>query len=270
MQFDLVQLFNGCEIPSKSYLVYSGSTLSASGDIISEVNRRQGMASADFTAFERVWKHSSLISRSKLRVFNACVVSKLLYCLHTAWLNKAELRRLDAFQTSCLRKILRIPHSFISRVSNAEVLSRPNHHMLSKILQYRQIMWLKRVADLPSEDVMRTCVLQTDSFNLLGVQGSRRRGRPRKRWAVEVYRFVKSMADYDRCSLDSLWQLPPLNGSGGLRISALVPDGWHLFMPMCHCRRGLLTHPLTPVHNARCIEVGGRHPRSCKPRSRSG
>ena len=44
---------------------------------------------------------------------------------------------------------------------------------------------------------------------LPGVQGSRRRGRPRKRWAVEVYRFVKSMADYDRCSLDSLWQLPP-------------------------------------------------------------
>ena len=56
-------------------------------------------------------------------VFNACVVSKLLRCLHTAWLNKAELRRLDVFQTSCLRKILRIPHSFKSRVSNAEILS---------------------------------------------------------------------------------------------------------------------------------------------------
>ena len=199
---------DGCEIPSKSSLVYLGSTLSASGDIISEVSRRLGMARADFTALERVWKHSSLNSRSKLWVFNACVASKLLYCLHTAWLNKADLRRLDAFQASCLRKILRIPHSFISRVSNAEVLSRANHRMLSKILQYRQIMLLKRVADLPSEDVMRTCVFQSDSFNLPGVQGSRRRGRPRKRWAVEVYRFVKSMADYDRCSLDSLWQLP--------------------------------------------------------------
>ena len=92
---------HGCEIPSKSSLVYLGSTLSASGDIISEVNRKPGMARADFTALDRVWKHSSLTSRSKLRVFNACVVSKLLSCLHSAWLNKAELRRLDAFQTSC-------------------------------------------------------------------------------------------------------------------------------------------------------------------------
>ena len=33
-----------------------------------------------------------------------------------------------------------------------------------------------------------------------------------------------------------------LNGDGGLRISALVPDCWHLFLPMCHCTRGLLTH----------------------------
>ena len=41
---------DGCEIPSKSSLVYLGSTLSASGDIISEVSRRLGMARADFTA----------------------------------------------------------------------------------------------------------------------------------------------------------------------------------------------------------------------------
>ena len=35
-----------------------------------------------------------------------------------------------------------------------------------------------------------------------------------------------------------------LNGSGGLRIFALVPDCWHLFMPMCHCTRGLLTQSM--------------------------
>ena len=60
-----------------------------------------------------------------------------------------------------------------SRGANAEVLSRENHRMLSKILQHRHIMLLKRVADLPSEDAMRKCVFQSDSFNLLGIQGSR-------------------------------------------------------------------------------------------------
>ena len=43
---------NGCEIPNKSSSVYLGSSLSASGDIISEVRRRLGLARADFTVLE--------------------------------------------------------------------------------------------------------------------------------------------------------------------------------------------------------------------------
>ena len=43
---------NRCEIPNKSSLVYFGSSLSASGDIISEVSRRLGLARADFTVLE--------------------------------------------------------------------------------------------------------------------------------------------------------------------------------------------------------------------------
>ena len=38
------------------------------------------------------------------------------------------------------------------------------------------------------------------------------------------------------------------NGGCGLRIFALVPDSWHLFMPMCHCTRGLLPHSLPLIH----------------------
>ena len=45
---------------------------------------------------EGVWKHSSLSTARKVRVFNACITSKLLYCLHTEWLNKNELKRFDA------------------------------------------------------------------------------------------------------------------------------------------------------------------------------
>ena len=71
-----------------------------------------------------------------------------------------------------------------------------------------KIMLLKRAADLPSEDVMRTCVFQNDSCNLAGVQ-SRRCGRPRKFWAVEVYRFVENMAVFAWCSLDKSWLLTP-------------------------------------------------------------
>ena len=83
---------------------------------------------------------STLSTARKICVFNACITSKVLYCLHTAWLNKSKLRRLDVFQAICLRKILRIPDSFISRVSNDEILSRAQNNAFSKMLQFRQMI----------------------------------------------------------------------------------------------------------------------------------
>ena len=59
------------------------------------------------------WRHSTLHPPQKIRIFQACVVSKLLYCLHTMWLNKAELRKIDGFQAKCLRSILHIPPPYI-------------------------------------------------------------------------------------------------------------------------------------------------------------
>ena len=70
----------------------------------------------------------------KNRIFEACVLSKLLYCLHTAWLNKAELRRLNIFQSKCFRKILNISHSFVSRISNKIVLEQSGRQEISSNL----------------------------------------------------------------------------------------------------------------------------------------
>ena len=62
----------------------------------------------------------------------ASVVSKLLYNLETLWLFKADISRLDAFHVKCLRCICKIPHSYISRVSNDTVFKVAQHHILFK------------------------------------------------------------------------------------------------------------------------------------------
>ena len=83
---------------------------------------------------------TTLFSKAhKIRIFEACVRSKMLYCLHTAWLNKAELRSFNAFLAKCFRKIFNIPHSFVSRTSNKIVLERSGRQEISSILTYRQI-----------------------------------------------------------------------------------------------------------------------------------
>ena len=115
---------DGSPIPSKDSMVYLGGLLSAAGRSGPELSRRLGMASGDFETLCKVWKHTRLPLDKKVATFDACVVSKLLYCLHTAWFNKAERGKIDAFQARCLRRISGIKHSYISHISNETVLQR--------------------------------------------------------------------------------------------------------------------------------------------------
>ena len=92
-----------------------------------------------------------------------------MYSLHTAWLCKADLRKIDAFQARCLRSILDIPHSFISHVRNETVLQEAGTEKLSIILWRRQLHLLGRIAQLPREDVMRTCIFMKGRFSRDGM-----------------------------------------------------------------------------------------------------
>ena len=112
----------------------------------------------------------------------------------TAYLNKQENRRLDAFQARCLRKILRIPHSYISRVPNAVVLQRSGARLLSNSLLRKQLTFLGHVARKPGDDAVRLTVFQPFSHLLAEPPENRKRGRPRKTWPQEIYRHACAAA----------------------------------------------------------------------------
>ena len=122
---------DGALVKTKNSMVYLGSLLSNDGCIGSELARRSGMAQCGFQTLRRVWSHSNLTRRRKTDIFSACILIKPMYCLHTAYLNRAERRKLNGFQARCLRQIIGVLPSFISRVSNADVLgkqrSTPSH-----------------------------------------------------------------------------------------------------------------------------------------------
>ena len=109
-------------IQPKASMVYLGSLLASDGKIMAEINRRLGMAKKDFEVLQSIWQHTNLTKVRKLMIFEVCIVSKLLYGLVTAVLNKNERRRLDGFQARCFRRILKVPAAYYSRISNARVL----------------------------------------------------------------------------------------------------------------------------------------------------
>ena len=125
---------DGSYLACKSSISYLGSYLDATGAGGPAICRRLGEAKGKFDKLASVWRHSTLHPQQKIRIFQACVVSKLLYCLHTMWLNKAELRKIDGFQAKCLRSILHIPPPYIIRISNATVLQRSHCKRMSNIL----------------------------------------------------------------------------------------------------------------------------------------
>ena len=161
--------------------------LCSDGRINTELNHRIGMARADFDKLSRVWSHASISCNRKVEVFNACVASKLMYCLNTAWLNSAELTKLDAFQAKCLRKIAGVKPSYWSRVSNESVRAKLCCEPLSRMLLQQQLIYFGKLARNPTGDVLRDAVFKPYSYSLCETPGRRRKGRPRKCWGQELY-----------------------------------------------------------------------------------
>ena len=72
-------------VQQKESIKYLGALISADGCIQSELNRRIGMALADFRILSIIWSHASVTIHVKYRIYMTCIVSKLLYGLQTSW-----------------------------------------------------------------------------------------------------------------------------------------------------------------------------------------
>jgi len=196
---------NGQEIQRKGSFKYLGSMLCNSGKPGTELSCRLGAARKEFDSLCRVWSHASLPRDKKLRVYEACVVTKLMYCLDTIWLNKAEIGKLEAFHHRCLRRVAGIQPSYISRVSNEAVRSALHTQPLKNKLLERQLIYLGSVASRPAGNVLRDFVFNPGNITLRAAHGPRRKGRPRAAWAKKLHAISMQIAG-NEASLASMWE----------------------------------------------------------------
>ena len=200
---DVIKTPDGSAVKNKASMVYLGSLLSEDGYTELELSRRIGAARADFDALRRLWSHANVPREDKLRVFNACVMSKLMYALHTAWLNVAARRRLDGFQARCLRRIVGIEHSYLSRVSNAEVLKVSGAKSASSTLLRSQLRLFGRVATCNAAANLRKELFEPGCLDIKRLDGDRRQGRPRNYWPQMVRSHAVAAAGSE-CQLNRL------------------------------------------------------------------
>ena len=98
---------------------YLGFTITANLSLDTEIDKRIGKAATTLARLKsRVWTNSMLTVKTKMAVYNACVLSTLLYDSETWTTCARQEKRLDTFYLRSIRHILGI--SWQDKVTNAE------------------------------------------------------------------------------------------------------------------------------------------------------
>ena len=125
--------------------MYLGSAVMDSLSTELELNRCIGKAATTYARLSRrVWTNNKLSEHTKVQVYNACVLSTLLYGSESWTLHSHEEKRLNNFHMRCLRRLLGI--TWRDKVTNNTVLERAGPQSLLSILKQRRLRWLGHVS----------------------------------------------------------------------------------------------------------------------------
>ena len=112
------------------------------------VTNRIAKASATFGGLRHtVWDRRGITLAIKLKVYNTVVLTTLLYACETWTVYSRHARKLRHFQTTRLRKILKI--KWQEKIPDTEVLKRANLPSISALLQRSQLRWAGHLHRLP-------------------------------------------------------------------------------------------------------------------------
>ena len=155
------------DVETVADLIFLGSKITADGDCSHEIKRRLLLGRKVVTNLDRILKSRDITLSTKVRLVKNMVFPIVMYGCESWTIKKAEHQRIDAFELSCWRRLLRVP--WTARRSNQSILKNNSPGcsleglMLKLKLQY--FGHLMRRAD-----------------SLEKIEGRRRRGRQRMRW----------------------------------------------------------------------------------------
>ena len=114
-----------------------------------EVTARIAKASVTFGRLRaNVWEQNGIKLDTKLKVHNAAVLPTLLYACET-WTGQRYAKRLNHFQLSCLRKLLKV--KWRDNIPDTEFLKKAGMQSMRTVLKLAQLRWTGHVIRMPDE-----------------------------------------------------------------------------------------------------------------------
>ena len=187
-----IKFMDGTVVPRKSQALYLGATLTDSVDNHKEITQRLGAVKATALQLQPFWSKSYTSVKWRLQVLEAALNTKLLYGLETIQLTKSEQNLIDNFQTKMLRRVLRVPSTYIDREwTNQRVINTLTHQYgyhfvkLSHRWKSNKIRLLGHILRSSSQDPMREVLFETGTY-IPRIEHTKRVGKPRAHWLLET------------------------------------------------------------------------------------
>ena len=137
--------------------IFLGSKITANGDCCHEIKRHLFLGRKAMTNLDSILKSGDITLPKRFLLVKAMVFPVVMYGCESWTIKKVEFQRIDAFELSCWRRLLRVP--WTARRSNQSMLK----------LQY-------------FGHLMRRTNSSENTLKLGKIEGGKRRGHQKMRW----------------------------------------------------------------------------------------
>ncbi|KAL5010020.1 hypothetical protein ScPMuIL_012325 [Solemya velum] len=168
---------NGNHLKCSSSFTYLGSTVTSKGGADKDIQSRIGKARGAFVKLHNIWRSRNISRKTKMKLYNSCVLSVLLYGAECWRMTERDINRLSTFHNNCLRKICRI--FWPQKITIIELHRTTGSEDMSTLLKRKRWRWIGHVLRKPADDLTRVAMRWTP-------EGKRKRGRPKNTWRRTV------------------------------------------------------------------------------------
>ena len=123
-----------------------------------------------YRQLNKVWSNNKIKRTTKLRLYKSLVLSVLIYGSETWKMTKVDERKLNTFQTKCLRRIMNI--KWQEHISNEELLVKTKMDKLSTTIMRRRWKFIGHTLRGEPASICNTALTWAP-------EGKRKRGRPK-------------------------------------------------------------------------------------------
>ena len=113
---------DGETVETMADFIFGGSKITADSDCSHEIKRHLLLGRKAMTNLDSILKSRDITLATKVRLVKAMVFPVVMYECESWTIKKAELRRIDAFELWCWRRLLRVP--WTARKSNQFILKK--------------------------------------------------------------------------------------------------------------------------------------------------